>query len=122
MAQFISVKVDNLRRLGYNSLKHWIETDENHVYVGRRGRIFITDENKIKTMFQYEGSKWANPFKVGVDGDVSTCVEKYHEYLHKSGLINDIGELNGKHLGCFCDQNADHCHAKLLVKLISKIK
>lgn len=50
----ICVKVANLRKLGYSNLEEWMETP-NNIYVGRRGRIFIT-ENGTRRVFVYPGS------------------------------------------------------------------
>lgn len=113
------IKVSSLRKT-YGSdidLKKWIEMPEN-LYVGRNGRIFITDkETKDKNIFHYKGSKWANPFKVGdKDYKLEESLKLYKEHVVNTGLINDIDELGGKVLGCFCDQN-NGCHAKILMEL-----
>lgn len=59
----VCVKVSNLRKIGYFSLREWIADDKN-LYVGRRGRLWITENNGDKNIFHYPESKWANPFKV----------------------------------------------------------
>ena len=50
----------------YNNIFEWMEASPDHVYVGRKGSIFIDGKRNW-----YESSTWANPFK----GD--GCVEKY---------------------------------------------
>lgn len=118
----VCLKVASLRK-EYNdtdvSLKKWMESS-NNLYVGRAGRIFITNPNtKNKEIFHYKGSKWQNPYKVGKGPGKYSLAESlrlYREHIINSGLINDISELAGKTLGCFCDQSGE-CHAKVLVEL-----
>ena len=126
MTQKVCVKVNNLRKLGYESLKEWI-ADEKNLYVGRRGRIFITSESDFpfgkKEIFHYKGSRWQNPYKV--TGKLAKAVEDslrlYKKHLKESGLIEEISELEGLNLGCFCN-DSDLCHAQLLVDLLDEKK
>lgn len=60
-------------------------------------------------------SKWGNPFKVGVDGDIDEVIEKYERYLYESGLIKDVAELRGKNLVCWCAPAK--CHGDVLLRL-----
>lgn len=62
--------------------------------------------------------KWGNPFKVGPDGNLDEVLQKFEDYVYSSGLIKDIGELDGKILGCFC--RPYRCHGDALVKLTCK--
>lgn len=39
----------------------------------------------------------------------------YHKYLYTSGLIDDIHELTGKHLVCWCCPK--ECHGDVLISL-----
>lgn len=71
-------------------------------------------------------SKWGNPFS-HLDGTLAKykvatrkeAVEKYRTYLFESGLINDIEELRGKVLGCWCKPDK-LCHADILAELANK--
>jgi hypothetical protein len=73
------------------------------VYVGRANR-----------RYGLPGSKWANPFVEGKDGDRLTVIAKYkHEHL--PSVIADIGELRGYDLVCWCAPQP--CHADLLLAL-----
>lgn len=81
------------------------------------------------------GTKWGNPFKVGVDGDAKECVEKYSHSLipyrnHNTGTIEDYftsklniediqRELKGKNLACFC-QLDQPCHADILLNIANE--
>lgn len=80
-------------------------------------------------------SKWANPFthkqldktKARFQvGSRKEAIEKYEEYLIDSGLVNEIGELRGKVLGCWCcNKPADGseknflCHGQVIAKYLN---
>src|SRR3990172_454060 len=57
------LKIAELRKIGIPNLEEWMK-DDNNIYVGRAGRIFITDMNGTKRIFHYPSSKWYNPFKL----------------------------------------------------------
>ena len=64
-------------------------------------------------------SKWANPFTVRKEGSVAAAVSKYKEYIMgNSVLLNDLEELRGKTLGCWCHPGP--CHGDILVALLRK--
>lgn len=94
----------------------------NHdVYIGRGGKTT---------------SKWANPYthkdldKTQAKFQVESRKEailKFEEHLLTSGLINDIEELRGKVLGCWCcNKPADGsektflCHGQVLAKYLNR--
>lgn len=60
-------------------------------------------------------SKWHNPFREGRDGALGKVLKKYQRHLYDSGLINDIHELRGKDLACWCAPG--HCHGDVLLRL-----
>lgn len=61
-------------------------------------------------------SKWANPFSIKEVGSAEEAVRRYREYILSSpSLLNDLGELEGKTLGCWCTPNP--CHGDVLVAL-----
>ncbi len=62
------------------------------------------------------GSKWGNPFRIGKDGTREEVIEKYKDYLGGSYLMDDLHELRGHVLGCYCKPEA--CHGDVLVELI----
>ena len=66
------------------------------------------------------GSKWGNPFIIGKDGNREEVIRKYREYIMQSDLLNDLEELRGKVLGCFCKPKA--CHGDVLVELLERSK
>jgi hypothetical protein len=70
-------------------------------------------------------SKWGNPFshlpnsiaKYKVNNR-EEAIEKFEEWITKGGgqhLLNDLHELKGKTLGCWCAPQS--CHGDVLLKL-----
>ena len=104
MSKIISIRAKNLRKLGYQNLQKWLE-NPNHIYIGRHNH-YVDGATQ---------SKWHNPFSVkkyGRDG----CISEFEKYLQKnSKLMNELPELYGKTLGCWC--KPDGCHGDVLVKL-----
>jgi len=65
------------------------------------------------------GSKWGNRFIIGKDGDREQVIQKYREWiLGNKYLLNCLGELEGKVLGCYCKPRA--CHGDILVELVNE--
>lgn len=133
----VCIKVTNLRSLGYPNLREWLKEGDN-VYVGRAGRVNIDGQ-----LYRYPASKWKNPYKVEMPLEKS--LELYKRHLFRSGLINQLSELQGKTLGCWCKEEAQssqaqssyprssqaqssqvrssypQCHAQLLIDLIDTV-
>lgn len=63
------------------------------------------------------GSKWGNPFKIGVDGDRDEVIDKYAEWLFEQPeLVKEAQTiLRGKVLGCWCSPKA--CHGDILAEV-----
>lgn len=132
-----SVKVDRLRQTYKQKdidLQKWINMKNEkgelvNLYVGRRGRIFITSQTvgpegvKEKNIFHYPDSKWGNPYKLDVNklNDSLVLYEKFIREKH----YDELPELACLHIGCFCDmkpyQNVKDfkctCHTHILIKL-----
>lgn len=85
----------------YHDLEDWL-THDNHVYIGRSGYV--------KGMYT---SKWHNPFGPKY-GSLTKRLNAFEQHARKN-LVNNILELQGKVLGCWCDPNP--CHGHILVKL-----
>ena len=63
-------------------------------------------------------SKWANPFKIKECGSAENAVRKYEDFIRKQPrLLQDLYELEGKTLGCWC--KPEPCHGDVLVNLIN---
>jgi hypothetical protein len=75
-------------------------------------------------------SKWGNPYTHHADKETlaefivetrDEAIQKYKEYiLNNEPLLNDLHELDGKTLGCWCKPNS--CHGDVLIELIEKNK
>ena len=70
-------------------------------------------------------SKWGNPYshKKGtmakyVVATREEAIEKYREYILHSNTIDELYELKGKTLGCWCYPL--QCHGDVLVDLVEK--
>lgn len=61
-------------------------------------------------------SKWGNPFVIGKDGNREEVLEKYKNWiLTQENLLQDLHELKGKVLGCWCYPLK--CHGDILVEM-----
>ena len=103
----------------YQNLKKWME-DENNVYIGRAGIVFIDN-----IRFPKQASPFCNIFKVGKHGTREEVIQKYKEYivakLKKEPLLKDeLIKMKGKNLGCWC--YPEYCHGNVLLELIIQYK
>ena len=98
----------NFLKLGYKDLQHWLE-NPNHVYIGRNMVFYVSGAVK---------SKWSNPFSVKKYGR-DECLKLYKEYILDSDLKNDLLELKGKILGCWC--SPEPCHGDILIELCENV-
>ena len=79
------------------------------------------------------GTKWGNPFVVGVDGTRDECIRNFEflcaglmspsakaslkdQELVVNSVKNDLHEIRGLNLACFCKEG-DPCHADVLLKI-----
>eukprot|EP00392_Amoebophrya_sp_AT5.2_P016528 g16794.t1 len=77
----------------------WRKEDSRNTYIGR-------------------GSKWGNPYRAPADGNREEVLQKYATYLKSSGLREQVGELKGKRLGCFCSPFP--CHGDVIREAIQE--
>jgi Domain of unknown function (DUF4326) len=62
------------------------------------------------------GSRWGNPFRIGVHGDRDTVIAKYERWLaDQHDLLRALDELRSRDLLCFC--SPQRCHGDLLMRL-----
>ncbi len=114
----VNVRVNNLRRMGYRDFKDW-GSHKDHIYIGRDMNFYV--EGAIK-------SKWHNPYPVKKDKKYKTSTKRYtldeslrlyREHIETNPeLINDLHDLVGKTLGCWCKPN--RCHGDILAELVLK--
>lgn len=78
---------------------------ENAAYIGRR------------IQFQpWPHTKWANPFKIGKDGDRAEVVAKHAAWVcTQPDLMAALPELRGRDLFCWCAPA--QCHGDVLLAL-----
>ena len=65
--------------------------------------------------------KWGNPYKVGEYGSAESCVKRFKDdLLHPNSRLGfdfeEIEQLRGKNLACFCAPGSQ-CHADVLLGL-----
>ncbi len=128
--KIVNVKVANIRPK-YKNLKEWMD-DENNVYIGRKGIVFIDG-----IRFPKKDSLWCNPFKIPktlskdkslLESKISNeeernkVLEKYKVYiknkLSSSEEREELLKLKGKILGCWC--KPEKCHGDILIELIEE--
>ncbi len=107
--QVVNVKKKHLVESGYKDFENW-SSNPNNLYIGRNMNYYVKGAL---------ASKWQNPFPVKTHG-LDKCLELYEEYIKNSDLINQINELEGKTLGCWC--KPEKCHGDILLKLLSTKK
>lgn len=57
-------------------------------------------------------SKWGNPYRMRSERERMDVIKKYTYYLLDSELVNDLHELEGKWLACWCYPKP--CHGNVL--------
>lgn len=79
--------------------------------------IKVVNKNKEEfDVYIGRGSKWGNPFVIGMSGSRKQVINMYREYiLSKPELLEDLHELKGKRLGCYCKPLP--CHGDILKEL-----
>jgi hypothetical protein len=112
--KLVNVRVKCIRPK-YDNLKEWM-ADPNNVYIGRKGVVLIDGKR-----FPPQDSIFANPFKVGRDGTREEVIDKYKQELIAKVVSGEITEedvlnLKGKTLGCWC--SPEPCHGDILLKLL----
>ena len=81
-----------------------------------------TAVNKYKEAYDIyigRGSKWGNPFQMKnkSEEERDRVCNEYENWFYTTDLINDILELKGKKLGCFC--KPARCHGDFLAKMVN---
>lgn len=90
------------------------------VRIKRQGGVVVQDCDIYIGRQCYMGgwtlpkSKWYNPYSVKQYG--KDAIPLYEQHIRSSNLMNDLGELLGMRLGCWCKPAA--CHGDILIKLL----
>ena len=85
------------------------------VYIGRPSFA-------IRRKIPGSDGRWGNPFVVGKDGTREEVIAKHKAWLlspENEELMNQIHELKGKVLGCWCAPLP--CHGDTLAELANKV-
>lgn len=98
-----------IRKYGYNTLKEWLDSSPDNIYIGRGERI----EGASK-------SKWFNPFPLSKYSRDESLDLYRTRILTTPDLYNSIDELKNKNMACWC--SPDDCHGNVLEKLVSMTK
>ena len=119
MARVVDVHVASLRKQGHQTLRAWLAADPSHVYVGRDKQFYVPGAVQ---------SKWHNPFSTKKH-TLAESLTKYVEHVVKSGLYDQLDELDGMTLGCWCVSDDAplakthcQCHAQVLCHLLAQKK
>ena len=103
----VNVKEEFLQKNGYKDFQDWINTP-NHIYIGQDMTHYVAGTT---------ASKWRNPFHVKKYG-IDSCLELYELYIRNSVLYEQLDELRGMQLGCWC--HPTKCHGDILIKLLNE--
>lgn len=115
--KIVSVKVADIRPQ-YHDVYEWCQ-DPNNIYIGRGWIVFVERDGK---KFRYPPpSPFRNPFKG------SDAIDNYRVYLIQeiqSGniTIDQLRELKGKTLGCWCKTKKtpnQPCHGDVIVEIMN---
>ena len=104
----VNVKKIYLKQQGFVDFEDWAK-DPSHLYIGRNMNFYV------KGTFE---SKWKNPFTVKKHG-IDKCLVLYEQLIRET-LYDDLEELDGKVLGCWCKPN--RCHGDILIRLLDEKK
>ena len=78
-----------------------------------RSAVYVADDAHWVGLAK---TKWANPFKIGRDGEREEVLAKYRAWLLKRPEpMAALPELRGKDLVCWCAP--EPCHADVLLEL-----
>jgi hypothetical protein len=79
-----------------------------------------SETNKLSVVNVARPTKWGNPFRVDTMRDASQAVAAYRDRLMRDRLSEELGELRGKNLACWCKPGAP-CHADVLLELANRL-
>jgi hypothetical protein len=113
----VNVRVEYIRP-EYANLAEWCN-DPNNVYIGRRGIVYVEG-----VRYPHHDSPFANPYKIGKNGDRDNVLALYRGYIYhnlriRPELVDTLRNMKGKKLGCWCKPAA--CHGDILVEIINSL-
>lgn len=79
--------------------------------------------NKQRSKFDVyigRGSKWGNPYRIGIDGNREQVIQKYKRDFDNGKFTHEeLLKLRGKRLGCFCKPL--DCHGDVLAEYLNSL-
>lgn len=96
------------------------------------GQTVVLNMSKDKALMQWakdngvfvridRATKWGNPYPMASEAERDEVCDKYDSYLSsKPELLNQLYQLKGKALGCWC--NPKRCHGHSLQELINQLE
>lgn len=145
----VNVRAAELRKLGYDNIQAWLDASPHHLYIGRHMRINIGQGQwcylpnskwhnpftcvKVNNRVVRERTtlhfNCRHPQCVIPDpkGPIDTrksenrdqIVDDYETYARTQFTPNELRELKGKVLGCWC--TPQRCHGDVLIKLYREL-
>ena len=122
-----------------NLFPHVLTVDASGAIVGPEKPIRVQRSRKAgwrmpeNTVYVGRPSKWGNPFGtaeefrvlleaiLGISGQSQFHKVDLRQFAHIGYIANDIEQLRGKNLACWC--GLDHtCHADVLLELANSIR
>jgi hypothetical protein len=104
---------------GLNGIRHYNGVDDEYFCTK-----VVNKNTEPYDVYIGRGSKWGNPFRIGLDGDRTDVIKLYRAWLYddrQAALLAAIKpELKGKVLGCFCKPAA--CHGDVLAEIADAIE
>lgn len=83
----------------------------------------VNIKNEQCDVYIGRGSKWGNPFKMKNNSleERHRVISEYYQWiLEQKHLLDELDELDGKKLGCYCAPEL--CHGDVLVYLLKNKK
>lgn len=68
------------------------------------------------TIYVGRPTKWGNPYKINEKVDRSNAVALFREYIEQYVPKEELEELKGKNLACWCKEGSP-CHADVLLEI-----
>lgn len=94
------------------NIRHTSRFPNFTIYIGRKCNL---------GGWALKASKWANPFPISHTCSREESLKKFEEYiLSHPTLLNELDELEGHILGCWCKPLP--CHGDILLSLLKKKK
>jgi len=99
----VNVRKAELKKMGYDDFTDW-NSRPNHLYIGRNMSFYVPGTHS---------SKWRNIFPLK-KYTLEESLALYEAHVREN-LWDDLDELRGMSLGCWCKPNP--CHGDVLIRL-----